>query len=124
MRKAVLGLVGLALTASCSTVQINGEARARLEKIGNIHRHCQELSGQVVKIRAKFRGWNCPPECGAPPVTRSDTCLVDETGCIYVYGTAGLDPILDRGKEFLITAKVVWQGGKCYLKVLEKDEVK
>jgi len=124
MKKVALGLIGLALTASCSTVQVNGEARVRLEKIGSIERNCQELSGQVVKLRARFMAWNCPPECGAPPKTRSDVCLVDDTGCIYAYGTGGFDPVLDKGKEFLITAQVVWEGGKCYLKVLDRDEVK
>jgi hypothetical protein len=124
MKRAAIGLIGLALTASCSTVQVNGEAGLRPEKVGRIQKHCQELRGQVVKLRARFMGWNCPPECGAPPKTRSDVCLIDDTGCIYAYGTGGFDPVLDKGKEFLITAKVVWEGGKCYLKVLDSDEVR
>jgi len=124
VKRVLLGLLGVALTASCSTVQVNGEARVRLEKIGTVKRQCRELNGQVVKIRAKFMGWSCPPECGAPPKTRSDACLVDETGCIYAYGTGGFDPILDRGKEFTVTARVLREGEKCYLKVLERDEVR
>jgi len=124
MKKILLGLAAVAFTASCSTVQVNGQERIRIETIGKIKKECPQLKERVVKIRAKFLGWSCPSECGAPPKTRSDVCLADESGCIYAYGSGGFDPILDKNKEFLVTAKVVWEGNKCYLKVLRKDEVK
>jgi len=117
-------LLALLLFTSCASVGVTGEGRIRLEKIGTIEKKCQELNGEIVKIRAKFMGWGCPPECGGPPVTRSDTCFIDDTGCIYAYGRAGLDPITDKGKELTVTAKVVYSQGKCYIKVIETDEVK
>jgi len=114
----------VALLSSCASVKVNGEADLRLMKIGTIKRECSELAGKRVVLRAKFMGWNCPADCVPPGLTRSDTCFVDDTGCIYAYGLAGLDPIFDRGKEFTLKAEVLKRGEVCYLKVLERNEVR
>ncbi|WP_457681484.1 hypothetical protein [Thermovibrio sp.] len=123
MKRALAALL-LLFVSSCGTYQVNGNFKFRLIKIGEVEQECRKFEGKDVYVRAKYLGWSCPPECKAPPITRSDTCFVDETGCIYAYGLGGLDPIKDRGKSYLIKAKVLKKGNRCYLKVISKDEVK
>ncbi len=120
---SVIGLVTIFLFSSCASVKVSGETRVRLMKIGTIERKCESLKGKKVVIRAKFMGWNCPKECKNPGITRSDTCFVDSTGCIYAEGLAG-DPLTERGKEYLVKAIVMKRKNTCYLKVLGKDEVR
>ncbi len=124
MKKLLVLATGALLLLSCASVKVNGEANLRLTKIGTIEKRCQELEGKEVVIRAKYLGWSCPKECKNPGITRSDTCFTDDTGCIYAYGLAGLDPITDRGKVFTVKAKVLKKGNTCYLKVLKRDEVR
>ena len=110
--------------SSCSSVTLNGEARFRLETIGNIKKNCNRLTGKEVVIRAKYMGWNCSAECNNPGITRSDSCIVDSTGCIYLRGTGGLNPLIDRGKEFLFKGVVKEFNNICYLKVVKADEIR
>jgi hypothetical protein len=107
---------------SCSSVQINGETRLRLETVGSIKKNCMELVGKEVVLEATYRGWDCPSDCGAPPVTRSDVCLEDSTGCIY--STPFLSPINDRGKLVRLLAKVKKKGNECYLEPVRIYEVR
>ncbi len=52
--------------------------------IGDIKANPDEYEGKIVTITGRNLGWNCF-ECGpGPPVTRSDGCIEDGTGCIYV----------------------------------------
>ena len=64
-------------------------------------------AGPVRGITAAIRG-----------VTRSDTCVEDETGCIYLKGTAGLDPLRDRGVKIRLRGVVKeTPRGVCYIEV-------
>ena len=63
-------------------------------------------------------GWNCPRNCKNPGITRSDTCWVDNSGCIYAKGLSGLDPLKDINKQYTITAGVyISKTGVCYLNI-------
>ena len=125
MKKALISIIAILLNlSSCASVQVNGEARVRLMKIGSIEKECRELEGKRVVIKAKYMGWRCPEECRNPGITRSDTCFVDDSGCIYAYGLAGLDPITDRGKEYIVEVEVLRKGDTCYLRVLKRNEVR
>jgi len=64
----------------------------------------EAYEGKIVTIVGENLGWNCTG-CGyGPPVTRSDWCIEDETGCIYVtawcqqshYKIEGMVKICDR----------------------------
>jgi len=78
---------------------------------------CEELKNSTVEFRGTFGGWNCPG-CPPPPVSRSDACIYDAGGCVYAVGVP-LDPIRDRGKEFVFTAKVEGvKGNACTVRVL------
>jgi len=110
--------------SSCSSVTLNGEASFRLETIGNIKKNCNRFTGKEVVIRAKYMGWNCPVECRNPGITRSDSCIVDSTGCIYLEATGGLDPLTDRGKRYLFKSIVKKFNNTCYLKVVKADEIR
>jgi len=126
MRRLLSILSVIFLLSSCGTFQVNGNARIRFESIGNITRHCQNFAGRKVTVKAKYLGWNCPPECRHPGLTRSDSCIADQTGCIYLYGTGGLDPISDREKFFVFrgTVKKSPHQTTCYIEVDKVDEVK
>ncbi|WP_456342104.1 hypothetical protein [Thermovibrio sp.] len=125
MKEELIAIMGIVLGfSSCASVQVNGEAKLRLMKIGSIEKECKKLEGKRVVIKAKYMGWSCPEECKNPGITRSDTCFVDDSGCIYAYGLAGLDPITDRGKEYTVEAEVLRKGETCYLKVLKRNEVR
>jgi len=118
----VIFLFPLLFFFSCGSVQFNGEGRFRIEKIGYIKENCEKLLNSEVLIDGIYRGWNCPKECGAPPVTRSDVCITDSTGCIY--STPFLSPIGDSGKRVVFLAKVKEKEGSCYLKAEKVYEVR
>ncbi|WP_163328520.1 hypothetical protein GFV12_02860 [Desulfurobacterium thermolithotrophum] len=109
---------------SCASFKVNGEATFRLETIGNILKRCNSFENQKVALRAKYLGWNCPAECKNPGITRSDSCIVDSTGCIYVRATGGLNPITDKRKEYIFKGIVKKFKNTCYLEVVETDEVR
>jgi hypothetical protein len=118
-------LVGSSLI-SCASVNTSGELRVRFEKIGNIQKDCPSFVGKEVLLKATYSGWRCPKECKHPAITRSDTCITDETGCIYIVGGGGLNPIRDIGKTFLFKGKVELSPftNTCYIRVERADEVK
>ncbi|MBI2843753.1 MAG: hypothetical protein HYX78_10170 [Armatimonadetes bacterium] len=66
--------------------------------------------GQLVQITGTYMGWRPDPKAPAckpgPPVTRSDWAVSDETGCIFVTGRSGLDPISDIGKKISVSGTV------------------
>ena len=124
MKKLLLFFIPLILISSCASLKVNGEARFRLETIGSILKRCDSLQNQKVIVRAKYMGWNCSAECSNPGITRSDSCIVDSTGCIYLRGTGGLNPLIDRGKEFLFKGVVEKFNNTCYLKVVKADEIR
>ncbi|TCK06277.1 hypothetical protein [Phorcysia thermohydrogeniphila] len=128
MRSKSLGallLVGSSLI-SCATVKTSGELEIRFEKVGNIKGNCPSFVGKEVLLKATYLGWNCPKECKPPAITRSDTCIADETGCIYLLGSGKLNPISDKGRIFLFKGKVELSpyNNTCYIRVEKVDEVK
>ncbi len=106
---------------SCASVE-----RKETEKLSikTLNEKCKELVGKKVKLSAKYMGWKCPQNCKNPGITRSDTCFVDSSGCIYAEGLAGLDPLIDKGKIISLEALVKEKRGICYLEVLKEDEVR
>jgi hypothetical protein len=123
-RLFALTALGSLLIGSCATVKGNGELNYRFEKVAYVVNHCKALKGKEVVLKVTYRGWSCPKECRHPGITRSDSCFVDSTGCIYAYGTGGLDPITDVGKEVIVKATVNEKNGVCYLKVVKVNEVR
>ncbi|ADU96954.1 hypothetical protein [Thermovibrio ammonificans] len=115
MRKAAAALALLIITG-CGSVQVNSEARFRVT-VGEILKECPKLKGKEVVVTGTYKGWDCPPDCKNPGITRSDSCISDGTGCIYLRGTGGFDPLLDRGKKVEVTAVVKEKKGTCYLVV-------
>ena len=71
---------------------------------------------QKVIIDGEFWGWNCS-ELGGPPVTRSDWCIRDWTGSIYVTGMPpALDFSEDLGKRVSVTGMVkITESGEIYI---------
>ncbi len=117
-------LIFLTLLSGCATVNVNGEARVRFFTIGEILKNCPALSEKEVVVEGTYRGWNCPADCRNPGTTRSDVCITDSTGCIYLSGTGGLDPLIDRGKRVRVLALVSRKGSICYLKPEKVDELR
>jgi len=73
----------------------------------------------------QFCGWD--PKCGGPVLTRSDWCIYDGTGYIYVVGKlpAGLNPgdLNDRGKLITLYGIVrVNKEGKIYIEALNVEK--
>ena len=69
-------------------------------------------------LKATYMGWKCPETCKHPGITRSDTCWIDNSGCIYAKGLSGLNPLKDVGKSYTLIAKVsISKKGICYLEV-------
>lgn len=124
MKKFILTLLLVSLFSSCSSVVVNGEARFRLSTVGELLKNCRNLKGKKIAVEGIYRGWNCPRGCKNPGITRSDSCISDDTGCIYISGTAGLDPISDRGKRVRIEGTVLESSGICYLKPERVDELR
>ena len=67
-----------------------------LVTIGDIIQNQSLYEGKIVTISGKYGGWghkegNIPGCESGPPVTRSDWCIYDETGCIYVAGAEILE---------------------------------
>ncbi|NIA12410.1 MAG: hypothetical protein GWP10_22515 [Nitrospiraceae bacterium] len=122
MKKLILFC--LILLSSCASVKVNGQTRLRLETIGDIQKRCKSLKGQTMIIDARYLGWNCPEDCKNPLITRSDSCIKDSTGCIYILGTGNLNPITDRGKLFRFKVQPDIRKGICYLKVIAVHEIK
>ncbi len=116
--------VFLLLISSCGSVTLNTEARLKLFTVGELLKNCPSLLGKEVVVEGTYRGWNCPSACRNPGVTRSDVCLVDSTGCIYLSGTGGLDPLTGRGKRVKVVGVVSERNGICYLKPERVDELR
>ena len=72
--------------------------------IGDIVSDTEFYEGQKVIIDGEYRGWNCSGVSG-PGITRSDWCVRDETGIIYVTGPPGLDQE-DIGEIVIVTGFV------------------
>ena len=110
---------------SCVSPTVNGGINVRYEQVGNVIKNCSSLENKLVTVKGVYKGWNCSENCKHPDLTRSDTCIVDSSGCIYLKGTGGLDPIMDRGKEVFFRAVVKKSpNGVCYLEVKSIDEIR
>jgi len=120
MLKKLLVFPFFTLLAACAPPSKNTPGVS----VGYLSDHCEELLNKTVVVEGYYLGWGCPPDCGAPPLSRSDTCLADRTGCIYLYSTGGLNPVSDKGKKVLLTAVVKKSpSGVCYLKVVKAKKV-
>nr|CBH36598.1 hypothetical secreted protein [uncultured archaeon] len=84
-------------------------AKSKIEQhavIGDIVSDPEFYEGQKVLIDGEYRGWNCSGVSG-PGITRSDWCVRDETGIIYVTGlSSGLDYPDDIGERVIVTGVV------------------
>lgn len=114
MSRLIFAVLFLFLS-SCASVQVNGEARIRLSTVSQVLKSCPSLVGEKVVVEGVYMGWSCPEGCRNPGVTRSDACVVDSTGCIYISGTGGLSPVVDRGRHVRVEGIVSEKGGICYL---------
>lgn len=79
-----------------------------------------ELRNQDVAVSATYRGWqpnpNDPNTKGGPPVSRSDWAICDGSGCMYVSGHSGLDPVRDVGKKVNVIGRLAkTEKGQVYL---------
>jgi len=100
---------------SCSQPQ---ETELKTIPIAEIVKNCHNFKGKTVPLKATYKGWHCPKTCPNPGITRSDTCWVDDSGCIYAKALSHLDPIKDEGKQFLLEAKVdITPKGVCYIEI-------
>lgn len=74
--------------------------------------------GKTVAITGQYLGWLA--EAGAPPVTRSDWVLKDETGLIYITGKLPkFHPAKDKGKMIEVTGVLnISPKGQLFLKGL------
>jgi len=124
--KVVTLLLALSLLNSCALVNTSGEVKMRLEKIGNIQENCHSLIGKEVLVKATYLGWKCPKECRHPEITRSDSCIKDKSGCIYLLGKGYLSPLKDSGKTFFIKGIIELSpyNNTCYIRVKEANEAK
>ena len=106
--------------SSCSPPKGETMSTAGSTPVGYIVKNCDRLVGKEVFLDGVvYAGWSCPGNyCRNPGVTRSDTCVEDETGCIYLKGTAGLDPLRDRGVKIRLRGVVKeTPRGVCYIEV-------
>lgn len=75
--------------------------------------------GRQMTLSCVFKGWKGACR-SAPPVSRSDWMIEDETGCLYVHGPLpyGLDPLQPREKKLVLTG-VIKRGpsGQSYLEL-------
>ena len=84
--------------------------------VSQLVENCDRLLHKEVRFEGTYLGWSCPKNCPNPGVTRSDTCISDGNGCIYMVGTGGLDPLADRGKRVLVEGRVEkTKSGVCYI---------
>ena len=80
---------------------------------------CVNYVNKTYTIKATFKGWKCPKNCGPPPITRSDVCWIINNFCIYSLPVENLNPINDINKNYLLKVKILKnKQGKCYFKVL------
>ncbi len=88
--------------------------------IGYLLKNCHSLKGKEITLTATYKGWHCPSNCLHPGITRSDTCWVDNSGCIYSKGFGNLNPLKDTDKLYQIRAVVnTNREGVCYLEIKE-----
>jgi hypothetical protein len=117
----IFPIAGVVILISCSVTQ----KQTNSPSIGYILQNCKSLKGKEVELIATYKGWHCPANCSNPGITRSDTCWLDNTGCIYSKGFGGLNPLKDTNQVFKIRAIVdITSNGICYLEVkyIEKKE--
>jgi len=109
----------LLLLVSCDIVnQQSNFSIVKRPTIKTISDNCSYFSNKQVVIRATYLGWDCPRECKAPGLTRSDTCIKDNSGCIYLYGLGGLNPLKDKGSIHTFYGIVKKSpSGVCYIEV-------
>ncbi|MBU0483455.1 MAG: hypothetical protein KKB30_02940 [Proteobacteria bacterium] len=81
---------------------------ARQINIAGLKSRSNTYAGQKVLLSGVFKGWK--GACfGAPPVTRSDWMLEDDSGCLYVTGPlpAGLDALKPNSEQIMVKGLVL-----------------
>jgi predicted RNA-binding Zn-ribbon protein involved in translation (DUF1610 family) len=113
--------LGLIFFVSCGNLQM----KKAQKNINYVIKNCYSLKGKEITLTATYKGWHCPSNCSHPGITRSDTCWVDKTGCIYSKGFGGLSPFKDINKIYRIRAVVnITKKGVCYLEIKEVKKEK
>jgi len=79
---------GRSYTNWIPAIRLEGSSSdSNITLIGDIKANPKAYEGKIVTIAGENLEWNCF-ECGPhPPETRSDWCVGDETGCIYITGS-------------------------------------
>jgi hypothetical protein len=117
----IFPIAGVVVLISCSVTQ----KQTNSPSIGYILQNCKSLKGKEVELIATYKGWHCPKNCPNPGITRSDTCWVDNTGCIYSKGFGDLNPLKDINKTYKIRAIVEEsEKGICYLRIKQVEGLK
>jgi len=97
---AMIGIAIVLVIAGTGIFIMAGKGAPERAKIGDIIQDPSFYAGKVVTIECKYGGWiyggNVPVTNMGPQVTRSDWCVYDETGGIYVQATGGAE-ILESG---------------------------
>lgn len=87
-----------------------GQAVVQQTTVSGIVENINAALGKLVQLSGTYRGWRPDPNSPAcrpgPPVTRSDWAISDNTGCIFVTGRSGLDPVDDIGKSITVSGIV------------------
>jgi hypothetical protein len=83
-------------------------------KIGDVLANPAKYQFDLVTVIGEYRGWQ--GEGTAPPVTRSDWVIKDDTGLIYVTGLLpGFDPVEDIGLILEVSGMVGVKEGEPYI---------
>ena len=91
--------------------------------LAEILAHPDSFKDRQVEVIGYFRGWDLLKEApGAPPLTRSDWVIADDSGAIYVTGGVpqGLDPssLADTNKIIRLLATVHQNQAGAYLQAI------
>jgi hypothetical protein len=113
-------LLGILILISCGVLQ----NQTKYTSIASILNNCNSLKGKKVELIATYKGWHCPKNCPNPGITRSDTCWVDNTGCIYSKGFGGLNPLKDVNRTYKLQAIIKSNNRTCYLEIKEVEKYK
>jgi len=109
-----IATIGLFSLIACDNPTATANEKTPLT-ISAILANPARYTAQTVSFTGEYRGWE--GGYGAPPVTRSDWIIKDNTGGMYVTGKApdGFDPYASRGKEVTVTGKVLSKDSRLYI---------
>ena len=96
------------------------QEKGKIVRIAEIREKPGQYAGKEVVVVGTYLGWHGSE---APPVTRSDWVVRDETGEIYVTGLSpNLDPVKDVGVRILVVGLVeLTSDGKPYIRATDVE---